>query len=192
MTAFTDDVREILSPYKFGNDRRAAAMYLANLDSCYDEATGDASEWGLWVARYGRNLLYVQDNGFVESAKCESEQEARDRFNAIEEQYEYETMEEEIPAGYVLADSPDTSGIDFDARYRVEGYRGIAFYLDGFVRYRGSDYEWSGLKYEDRSRVRAIMVGDDRVHEVDVDDLTPLADGDYCKDCGQIGCGWHV
>jgi hypothetical protein len=32
------------------------------------------------------------------------------------------------------------------------------------------------------------MVGDDRKHTVDVDDLTELADGAYCHSCGQIGC----
>lgn len=34
----------------------------------------------------------------------------------------------------------------------------------------------------------AVMVGDDRKHTVDVDDLVPLADEDYCHVCGQIGC----
>jgi hypothetical protein len=33
------------------------------------------------------------------------------------------------------------------------------------------------------------MVGDDRVHVVDVDDLTEISDEDYCPGCGQIGCG---
>lgn len=38
--------------------------------------------------------------------------------------------------------------------------------------------------------VRAVMVGDDRVHEVAISDLIPLADEDYCSGCGQMGCGW--
>jgi hypothetical protein len=40
--------------------------------------------------------------------------------------------------------------------------------------------------------VEAIMVGDDRVHIVDVDDLTKLDDDDYCHSCGQIACKWHT
>ena len=39
--------------------------------------------------------------------------------------------------------------------------------------------------------VRAVMVGDDRVHLVDVDDLTVISDEDYCPGCGQTGCGWR-
>ncbi len=33
-----------------------------------------------------------------------------------------------------------------------------------------------------------IMVGDDRRHHVDLHDVTPLNDDDYCGECGQIGC----
>ena len=41
---------------------------------------------------------------------------------------------------------------------------------------------------EDRSRVVAHMIGDDRDFTFDVDDLTPIAREDYCGECGQIGC----
>lgn len=34
-----------------------------------------------------------------------------------------------------------------------------------------------------------VMVGDDRKHHVDLHDVTPLDDDDYCGGCGQIGCG---
>lgn len=34
------------------------------------------------------------------------------------------------------------------------------------------------------------MIGDDRPHVVDPDDCTPIAEGDYCDCCGQIGCEW--
>lgn len=98
---------------------------------------------------------------------------------------------------------PDT-GIDFDARYSVRGFRGIAFRLWGYsgewqipewtdtdddgndVTYYGEEPEW----VEDRSRVLAIMVGDDHRWTVEVDDLTPISEEDYCGSCGQIGCGW--
>lgn len=36
--------------------------------------------------------------------------------------------------------------------------------------------------------VRVVMVGDDKVHIVDKDDITELAEEDYCSVCGQIGC----
>lgn len=45
---------------------------------------------------------------------------------------------------------------------------------------------------ENKSQVRAIMVGDDQVHIVDVSDLTVIKETDddsgYCHDCGQTGC----
>ena len=80
------------------------------------------------------------------------------------------------------------TNLDFDSRYRVEGYGGIAFYLRGYVKERDEDYEWSGIETENRDLVEAVMVGDDRVHIVDVSDLTELKVDEYCPECGQIGC----
>ena len=100
-----------------------------------------------------------------------------------------------------------TPDLDFDARYSVVGYGGIAFYLTGyatewteeewFLYCEDHEHEHDGDCYlygepeevEDRTKVRAVMVGDDRTHIVDVDDLTEIADEDYCPGCGQIGCG---
>lgn len=82
--------------------------------------------------------------------------------------------------------------IDFDARYAVAGYPGIAFWLRGYVETPNEDTEWSGCMDVDTSMVRAVMVGDDREHIVDVDDLTPLREADYCHTCGQVGCGHDV
>lgn len=78
--------------------------------------------------------------------------------------------------------------LDFDARYTVDGWDGIAFYLRGYVEEPDADTEWTGLLVTDRERVRAVMVGDDREHIVDVSDLTKLGEDDYCHVCGQIGC----
>lgn len=98
--------------------------------------------------------------------------------------------------------------IDMDARYSVAGYRGIAFWLKDYAttkEYEGdvlvcddeecdhmlsemcwAEGDWSlGTDYE---HVIAVMVGDDREHIVDVDDLTPIAREDYCGICGQVGC----
>ena len=81
--------------------------------------------------------------------------------------------------------------LDMDARYRVAGYDGIAFRLLGYKETRTEEFEWTGEPEIDTDYVRAVMVGDDHVYVVDVDDLTPLEEGDYCPGCGQIGCGWH-
>ncbi len=78
--------------------------------------------------------------------------------------------------------------INLASRYTVGGYGGIAWYTLGFVKIRDEDYEWSGIEYEDTDRARMVMVGDDRVFEIDVDDLTALGDNDYCHECGQVGC----
>lgn len=78
--------------------------------------------------------------------------------------------------------------LDLNAKYKVNGYGGIAFYLLGYEMIRDEDYDWSGIEYENSDRVRAVMVGDDRVHLIDVEDLTPLTDDEYCPECGQIGC----
>ena len=82
-----------------------------------------------------------------------------------------------------------TTKIDYDAYYTVEGWRGIAFYLLGPVMVRDADYDWSGIEYEHPDLVRAIMVGDDVVHEVDKSDLTVITEDEFCHGCGQIGCG---
>lgn len=40
----------------------------------------------------------------------------------------------------------------------------------------------------DLTRVRAIMIGDDYEHIVDITDLTEITEDDYCAGCGQTGC----
>lgn len=98
--------------------------------------------------------------------------------------------------------------IDMDARYSVAGYSGIAFYLTGYATDsqeitvplcehledgpHDDDCEYI-IECEETLRddmVIAVMVGDDREHTIDVDDLTRLDDDEYCSSCGQIGCGW--
>lgn len=96
---------------------------------------------------------------------------------------------------------------DFDARYAVKDQPGVAFWLKGwkqrwepvmtvFEDEDGNDYEapasdgdgeW--VPDEPCETVIAVMVGDDREHEVWIGDLTPLDDDDYCSVCGQTGCG---
>lgn len=78
-----------------------------------------------------------------------------------------------------------------NARYTVDGWRGVAFFIarhaQTFVPFSddwGDDGEW----VDDPDHVIVVMVGDDDEHTVAVDDLTKLADLDYCAECGQIGC----
>lgn len=78
--------------------------------------------------------------------------------------------------------------IDLSARYTVDGYGGVAFYLLGYELVRDEDFEWTGIEEENRERVRAVMVGDDHVFNVGVDEITQIDDLDYCAECGQIGC----
>lgn len=102
-----------------------------------------------------------------------------------------------------------TAEVDFDAHYTVSWCRGVAFYLLGwatetiepepFLICDDEDHDHDGECFaypdevETRERddmVRAVMVGDDTVHLVDVDDLSKISEDDYCGGCGQIGCGW--
>jgi hypothetical protein len=65
-------------------------------------------------------------------------------------------------------------------------------------QYSGQDGEVCGYtteseEIERKDMVRAIMVGDDTVHTVDVGDLTVIEDDEdgnpgYCRECGQTGC----
>lgn len=96
--------------------------------------------------------------------------------------------------------------LDMGAHYTVAGYGGIAWYVVGYATewtegkwvFLGDDdddpddetfYAWNEPEeYDDPSRVRCVMVGDDRTFTFDVDELAPIAELDYCAECGQIGC----
>lgn len=82
--------------------------------------------------------------------------------------------------------------LDLDANYKVEGYSGIAWYPLGYVMARDEDYEWTGIEIEDTSRVRMVMVGDDRVFTFDIDEIEVIPEDSFCHSCGQIGCGHNV
>jgi hypothetical protein len=73
-----------------------------------------------------------------------------------------------------MAPVPDPS-FDTSCAYSVAGYPGIAFRVEAAYV----------------SHVLAYMIGDDAEHRIDREDLTPIADEDYCGGCGQIGCSWH-
>lgn len=95
--------------------------------------------------------------------------------------------------------------LDLKARYRVRDWPGIAVYVAAYERrwepqtsliidddgneieYDDGDGEWINDEYSDR--VYVIMIGDDKQHLVECNDLIPLDELDYCAECGQIGCG---
>lgn len=81
-----------------------------------------------------------------------------------------------------------THELDFDARYSVDGYSGVAFWIAPREVAEIDEYGDEIDLYTDPDFVLAVMVGDDRRHVIDVDDLSIIADDDYCHACGQIGC----
>jgi hypothetical protein len=74
-----------------------------------------------------------------------------------------------------------------DRRFTVDGYRGIAFYFVESETVADEDTYWTGYEVETGNAVM-VMVGDDRKHSIDPDEVTELADDAYCPECGQIGC----
>jgi len=80
------------------------------------------------------------------------------------------------------------SEFDFDAKYTVEGWRGIAWHAWHHAKLRDADYEWTGIEVDDPERVVCTMVGDDEKHTFYVEELTKLEEDEYCPECGQIGC----
>lgn len=102
----------------------------------------------------------------------------------------------------------EPAGLDMDAHYKVSGYGGVAFYLIGYAEeWTPQEYVWDGdgdpedegsylysdpELIEDRTRVRAVMVGDDHVWTFDVSDLQMIPEDAFCRECGQIGCGHAV
>jgi hypothetical protein len=78
--------------------------------------------------------------------------------------------------------------MDFDKAYKADGWsNGIAWRVFAWETKPDEDTEWSGIRVN-TGNVLAHMVGDDRDFVFDPLDLTPIADEDYCSECGQVGC----
>jgi len=96
-------------------------------------------------------------------------------------------------------------GIDFDAHYKI-GPVAVSWRLLGWhaewvpimcycTDDDGNEYETESGEFEqeaDCSKVVAVMVGDDRKHIVDRDDIELIPEDSFCRSCGQIGCGCNV
>ena len=74
-----------------------------------------------------------------------------------------------------------------DARYRLKGFDGVAWFTLGWEVEPDEDTEWTGIVHR-TGRVLAVMVGDDRVESFDPDELVLIGELEYCAVCGQIGC----
>jgi hypothetical protein len=179
VTTFTDEVRDTVSPHKFGGSRRAAAAWLISHDA--DEQTGDAQDYGAWSARIGRTILTCDSQGFVDAARYDTEDLARREFERLDR--EYQTW---CNGGEWL----ELPAFDLGPAYRAEGHDGIAWRVDGWETEPVPSTEWTGEE-KPTGRLRAHMIGDDRTFTFDPDELTPIGEDDYCADCGQIGCDWH-
>ena len=99
----------------------------------------------------------------------------------------------------------EQTALDFDARYQVDSWPGVAVYIHGwpqkFVPFEYQEEDEDGNTYwvetpdgewednPDAGRIVVVMVGDDHKFEVDTDALTLLEEDGYCFGCGQIGCG---
>ena len=80
---------------------------------------------------------------------------------------------------------------DFEPAYRVLGSSAVAWRITGYEFEPDEDTEWSGYQIA-TGRLIGHMIGDDRDETFDVDDLEPISDEDFCRGCGQIGCGCEV
>ena len=81
----------------------------------------------------------------------------------------------------------DTDAFPADA-YTVDRYVGIAWLVLGWETEPDEDTEWTGYLMR-TGNVVCVMIGDDRRHSVEPDDLIALDDLAYCAECGQVGCG---
>ena len=105
--------------------------------------------------------------------------------------------------------TPECFVLDTDKRYRVKSWNlAVAVRIDGWVQawepsqfyatdddgeeYLEDDPDGEGEWVDDieSGRVSIVMIGDDKRHEVELLDLEPISDEEYCSGCGQIGCGW--
>ena len=79
---------------------------------------------------------------------------------------------------------------DFKPAYKVAGHGGVAWRVTAWEIER----QWDEDEHFERltGNVVAHMIGDDRDWIFDPADLTPLDDEEFCRECGQIGCGHNV
>lgn len=83
-----------------------------------------------------------------------------------------------------------TTEFDFEPAYTAQGWAaGIAWRAYKYETEPDEDTEWTGIE-NPTGRIIAYMIGDDEDFAFEPEELTPIADDDYCGCCGQIGCQW--
>lgn len=77
---------------------------------------------------------------------------------------------------------------DFTLAYTAEGWSsGIAWRAYKWEELPDADTEWTGILVK-TGKVVAHMVGDDENFSFEPTELIVIQDGDYCPECGQVGC----
>lgn len=81
---------------------------------------------------------------------------------------------------------------------KVDGYGGVAWRhcgpVEEWIEETEEELEDGTIVYQERTRVamagwiRAHMVGDDRMFEFRESECHELDEGEFCHECGQIGC----
>jgi len=80
------DVNRKSAAYKYGGDPMAEWLHMLSMDSLQDDETGE-TDWDFWCARFGKRLLFSNDQGRVWVEKHPSEQSAINAFNVVSEAY---------------------------------------------------------------------------------------------------------
>lgn len=83
----------------------------------------------------------------------------------------------------------NTKAFQYGDVVSIATYPGIAFYVGGQTVDTCYDEDADDTYDQPRDGFYdCIMVGDDRVHVVDVDDMRHIDEKEFCSVCGQIGC----
>lgn len=70
--------------------------------------------------------------------------------------------------------------------FQREGLPGIAWWAIGNPPMFD---EWGETDGWDPDFILAHMIGDDRIYRIELTEVIPITDDEYCSQCGQIGCG---
>lgn len=149
----------------------ATAEAIDDAQNVYDVLEPSSPLSGEWADGYsvealfddavGRSMRPIEDGDF-----------AYDLATAYEDAY-WRAFEAEVERQVELFRGPSLDLNEGEA-YLVDGWgSGIAF------RYVGQTFG---------GKARMVMVGDDREHLIDPEDITTLGEDDYCRECGQVGC----
>jgi hypothetical protein len=79
-TTFRDEIRETVSPHKFGGSRRAAMLWLLFMEGGEDESATWADD-GEHAERFGKRILIADSQGFVSAERYRSAEHASERMH---------------------------------------------------------------------------------------------------------------